>query len=533
MRLRSIFAAVWSAAAVGVTLVAASLWAQPAPPACAELPAIVARLDEDARILDDWAHLGAHREANATLGPPAVGERRVVFFGDSITNRWKRPEAGGFFPGKPYVNRGLDGQLTGQMLLRFHQDVIALRPSAVVILGGTNDVAGMTAQRADGYPLGRTGFVEANLASMSELARAHGIRVVLATLTPVSDRPAGRRGRIASQRVPPERIAAINAWIRDYADKNGHALLDYHPAMADARGILVDGLSEDGVHPSAKGYALMAPLAERAIADALSRSAAKGTLAVRDLPDEGADAITFPGASSSTPRTCEEIGRLKGEVTWHDRYRSDWAELTHYADANATVASPPAVVFVGDSITDLWDEPKNGAFFPGRPYLNRGIGAQSSQQMLVRFRQDVVDLRPKAVVILAGANDMGGNTGPTSLRALEDNVAAMTELARIHGIRVILASNTPVSDYDRIRQGNPRLRTTRHPPEKILRFNRWLEAFAGATDAIYLDYHSAMIDARGLLADEYTDDGIHPSAEGYKVMAPLAERAIAQALGRR
>jgi lysophospholipase L1-like esterase len=358
--------------------------------------------------------------------------------------------------------------------------------------------------------------------------------VVLASMLPVADHPPNRGGLMPNQRVPPERIRAVNDWIRKYAADHGHTFLDYHSAMAGAGGLVADGLSRDGLHPSEKGYAVMAPLAERAIAAALAGPVApKDALTVRDLPSEGADAVTFPGASALTPRTCEELARLKAEVTWHDRYRADWAELTHYADANAAVTTPPAVVFTGDSITDLWDEPKYGAFFPGKPYLNRGISAQSSPQMFVRFRQDVIDLRPRAVVILAGANDMGGNTGPTNLRALEDNLEAMSELARIHGIRVILASSTPVSDYDRIRQGSPRLRTTRHPPDQILRFNRWLLDYARSSDAVYLDYHAALIDARGLLKDEYTDDGLHPNADGYKVMAPLAEKAIARALGGR
>ena len=209
-------------------------------------------------LLRDWAGLARYRDDNAALPAPKAGEHRVVFLGDSITDSWGRG-IGEFFPGEPYVNRGISGQTTPQMLLRLRQDVIALKPAAVVVLAGTNDIAGntgpMTLQQ-----------IEGNLASITELAHAHGIEVVMATLLPVTDAHAPQTGSR-----PPSKIAALNAWIRDYC-KAGHCtLLDYHAAAAGTDGALRPELSDDGLHPNARGYALMAPLAEAAIARALGR----------------------------------------------------------------------------------------------------------------------------------------------------------------------------------------------------------------------------------------------------------------------
>jgi lysophospholipase L1-like esterase len=216
--------------------------------------------------------------------------------------------------------------------------------------------------------------------------------------------------------------------------------------------------------------------------------------------------------------------------------KTDWPNLARYHDDNSKT-TPPAkgeqrVVFMGDSITDSWDNPVYGGFFPGKPYLNRGISGQTTPQMLIRFRSDVIALKPRVVVILAGTNDIAGNTGPTTIEAIEDNFKSMAELATANGIRVVLASVLPVSDYE-IRDGKPLTQTVRRPPNQILALNTWLQAYARAHRHVYLDYFSAMVDANGFLKDELSNDGLHPNAQGYAVMAPLAEAAIIASLKRR
>jgi lysophospholipase L1-like esterase len=208
--------------------------------------------------LNDWPLLARFAQDNATYPPPRPGEKRVVFFGDSITDFWGRP-VGEFFPGKGYINRGISGQTTPQMLVRFRADVIALKPAVVVILAGTNDIAGNTGAST-------LAMIEDNLSSMAELARVHGIRVVIASLLPVSNDV----DRQQTLRRPPSAILALNAWIRDYAAREHLPLLDYYPLMVDQRGALKRDFSDDGLHPNAQGYAAMAPLAQQAIDSAMA-----------------------------------------------------------------------------------------------------------------------------------------------------------------------------------------------------------------------------------------------------------------------
>lgn len=204
----------------------------------------------------DWAALGRYRQENAQLPPPAEGENRVVFMGDSITDAWGRKYPR-FFPGKPYVNRGISGQTTAQMLIRFRPDVIALKPKVVVILAGTNDLAGNTGPMTPEEILG-------NLISMAELARANGIRVVLASVLPAIDYPWR-----PEHPNPSDKILALNAMIKDYTAKSGCVYLDYFPALADGQNGLKKEFQQDAVHPNQAGYDAMAPLAEKAIALAL------------------------------------------------------------------------------------------------------------------------------------------------------------------------------------------------------------------------------------------------------------------------
>jgi lysophospholipase L1-like esterase len=203
----------------------------------------------------DWPWLGKFKEADLALAPPASGENRVVFMGDSITQGW---DLGASFPGKPYINRGISGQTTPQMLVRFRQDVIALKPKVVVILAGTNDVAGNTGPMT----LEQT---EDNLASMADLATANHIRVVLCSVLPAVD-----FGWHPGQE-PAPKIVALNAWIKAYAAGKGYVYVDYHTAMKDERNGLPPTLSHDGVHPLPAGYAMMAPLAQAGIDQALAQ----------------------------------------------------------------------------------------------------------------------------------------------------------------------------------------------------------------------------------------------------------------------
>ncbi|MDB4875372.1 MAG: hypothetical protein JWM41_1818 [Gemmatimonadetes bacterium] len=204
---------------------------------------------------------------------------------------------------------------------------------------------------------------------------------------------------------------------------------------------------------------------------------------------------------------------------------TDWANLARYRKANAELPPPASgerrVVFMGNSITDSWARwfPD---MFPGKPYVGRGISGQTTPQMLVRFRQDVIALAPAVVLILAGTNDIAGNTGPSTLEMIEDNLASMTELAKANGIRVVLASVLPVYDYP--------WRPGLEPAPKIMALNTWIKAYAARTGAVYLDFHSAMADTRQGLRSDLTTDGVHPTEAGYRVMAPLAEKAVAEAL---
>jgi lysophospholipase L1-like esterase len=239
-------------------------------------------------------------------------------------------------------------------------------------------------------------------------------------------------------------------------------------------------------------------------------------------------------ASASAQTADKECEDAKNRVKQLDTRLRDWPNLARYHDANTKVAAPAKgearVVFMGDSITDLWDDNGYGGFFPGKPYVNRGIGGQTTPQMLIRFRPDVIALQPKVVVILAGTNDLAGNTGPMTMEAIQANLASMAELARANGIRVVMASLLPVSDYEKNREGNPIVQTTRRPPEQIKALNEWIKAYAAKNDLVYLDYFSAMVDDKGFLKDEYSRDGLHADDKGYAVMGPLAEKAIAAAL---
>jgi lysophospholipase L1-like esterase len=230
--------------------------------------------------------------------------------------------------------------------------------------------------------------------------------------------------------------------------------------------------------------------------------------------------------------SCPELAQALTAVVRNDARMRDWAALGRYREANRSLARPAAgearVVFMGDSITDAWQQPRFGRLFLDRPWVDRGISGQTTPQMLVRFRPDVIDLAPKAVVILAGTNDIAGNTGPISDELIEGTLASMSDLARAHGLKVILASITPVSAYHYKGPAPPQ--TTVRPMARIKAINEWIQKYAREHGHVYLDYFSAMVDQSGLLRADLSEDDLHPNAKGYEIMAPLAEAAIAKAL---
>jgi lysophospholipase L1-like esterase/catechol 2,3-dioxygenase-like lactoylglutathione lyase family enzyme len=203
----------------------------------------------------------------------------------------------------------------------------------------------------------------------------------------------------------------------------------------------------------------------------------------------------------------------------------DWSNLGRYKNDNAKLSAPAAnenrVVFMGNSITEGWVK-MDAAFFAERSYIGRGISGQTTPQMLIRFKADVINLKPKVVVILAGTNDIAGNTGPSTLEMIEDNLSSMAEIAKANNIEVVLSSVLPVYDYP----WKPGLQ----PAEKITTLNKWIKNYASEHDCFYLDYFSSFVDNRYGMKAEYSPDGVHPNLAGYKVMEPLAEKTIALAL---
>jgi lysophospholipase L1-like esterase len=233
---------------------------------------------------------------------------------------------------------------------------------------------------------------------------------------------------------------------------------------------------------------------------------------------------TSPATAGRPQLTPEQIAaRQKAQ---QEQMKNDWPNLTRYREANRNL--PPAaegktrVVFIGDSITELWDR-DSGKFFASEGYIGRGIGGQTTPQMLLRFQQDVIALQPKVVVINGGTNDIAGNTGPSTLEMIEDNLKSMAQLAAANGIKVVLASVTPALDYP--------WRRGLEPAEKVVTLNTWMKNYCSKVGCVYADYFTPMSDEKHGMKEGLSRDGIHPTPEGYRIMAPIAQKAIAQALG--
>jgi lysophospholipase L1-like esterase len=240
------------------------------------------------------------------------------------------------------------------------------------------------------------------------------------------------------------------------------------------------------------------------------------------------------GSFAQTPTPAPSPGTYEFEKTRADRLQArfnDFANFARYKDANAKLTPPVKdekhVVFMGDSITDGW---KLTEYFPNQPYINRGISGQTTPQMLIRFRPDVINLKPKVVVILAGTNDISFNTGPTTIETIEGNLTSMVELAHANGINVVIASVLPISDYNKNKAGEAIIRSVIRPPAQILELNNWIKKYCAEKDLVYLDYFSATVDDKGFFKAELANDGLHPNEKGYAVMKPLVEQAITVAL---
>jgi lysophospholipase L1-like esterase len=227
-------------------------------------------------------------------------------------------------------------------------------------------------------------------------------------------------------------------------------------------------------------------------------------------------------AVKAVPTTEQQLAAAQAKLM-------DWPQLGRYAAENAALPAPAAgeqrVVFYGDSITDGWGRrPNTGTFFPGKPYVNRGISGQTTPQMVVRFHQDVVDLHPKVVVILAATNDVAENTGPMTAEMTLDNFRAMVEMARANGIKPVIASIPPAGDFP--------WKPGMNPAPKIRALNAKLEAWCKSEGVVWVDYYSALTDVNGAMRPGLSFDGVHPTAAGYALMGPLAEAGIAKALGK-
>jgi lysophospholipase L1-like esterase len=254
------------------------------------------------------------------------------------------------------------------------------------------------------------------------------------------------------------------------------------------------------------------------------------------LAQSGAPAAQPPSAppppaaapqGAPTP-SCPELATALTRVMGQDVRLRDWPNMARYREANRSVKQVD-VVFMGDSITDSWQNPRYAFFTPGKPYADRGISGQTTPQMLLRFRPDVVDLKPKVVVILAGTNDIAGNTGPMTDAEIQGNLASMSEIAVANKIKVVLSSITPVSSYH-LASPNANPQTSQRPMARIRAINEWMQAYAARNGHVYLDYFTPMLDEAGLLKAELSGDDLHPNEKGYQIMAPLVEAAIVKAL---
>ena len=484
-----------------------------------------------------------HREAVVDASIADTGKLRAVkllFVGDSITDFWLLddiPWAKGQQCGRKIWNEsfnqpgsenfgldlGVSGDRTEHTLYRLlprseggagNIDAPELQPEFIMLMIGINNLS-------DSEPLVDSMFEGIRAVVVALHERKPTARIILQSLLPIPDQ--AKNDNVV--RPVNQRLAAL-ATSEPFA--GFVSFLDLYPAFVDASGKEIVRYFNDGTHPSEDGYRVwrdqLVPFLSRI------RSTSESPIAPHETgrPDVAAygssaapvgidPLFTAPPASLSAA----EVGALQTRL-------ADFAQLGHYgADderLSHTKTVAPRIVFLGDSIADNWISDAGTVFAPGKAYINRGISGQTTAQMLLRFRQDVINLHPAAVLILAGTNDIAGNTGASTLPMIQDNLRSMTELAKSNHIRVILASLLPVSDYS----WRPGLR----PATKVRSLNAWIKRYAQSVGAAYLDFHSVLANAQGGMDAAFAGDGVHPTAEGFAIMTALAQRAIDDTLGK-
>lgn len=413
------------------------------------------------RRMMDWAGFNRYAEANKEVQSSPL----VIFMGDSITDFWGqyRPS---FFSDHNYLCRGIGAQTVEHMLSRFHADVVDLHPRAVAILAGINNIAGNN---------GKISFenIVGCIASMCETAKANGIVPIICSILPCD------RFSWNPEAKPAQDVVKVNELLKAYAARTGVEYVDYYSKMGQPDGSLPAELSEDGCHPTIAGYEVM----ESIIVPEIDRIL----------------------AAAAAPARPAGPARQAGP--------SDWGNFKRYEEANSSVTAAPLMVLMGDSITDYWYD-SDPDFFTKNNFVGRGIAGQTASQMLVRFKQDVIALHPKAVAIMAGTNDLCQNMMGQSYypdQAIIDNNIAMCELAEAAGIKVLLCSITPVAHYMPIpdQDAGPR----------IVELNRQLKAYADShKNVTYVDYHTPLADAELGLPETGSYDGVHPAINLYDDM---------------
>lgn len=428
------------------------------------------------RRMMDWAGFNRYAEANKEVQASPL----VIFMGDSITDFWGQYRPA-FFSDHNYLCRGIGAQTVEHMLSRFHADVVDLHPRAVAILAGINNIAGNN---------GKISFenIVGCIASMCETARANGIIPIICSILPCD------RFYWNPDAKPAQDVIRVNELLKAYAAKAGVEYVDYHSRLGLPDGSLPKELSEDGCHPTIAGYERMEAIIVPEIERILSAAAAPAR----------------PAAPSGPARQAGP---------------SDWGNFKRYEASNAELASAPLVVLMGDSITDYWYD-TDPDFFTRNNFVGRGIAGQTASQMLVRFKQDVIALKPKAVAIMAGTNDLCQNMMGQSYypdQTIIDNNIAMCELAEAAGIKVLLCSITPVAHYMPIpdQDAGPR----------IVELNRQLKAYADShKNVTYVDYHTPLADAELGLPETGSYDGVHPAVNLYDDMERILVDSVKKVL---